>query len=245
MLWLEPRLWPVSCRTLSHRLKLGPGLNTASEPEKWTCNPFFPVLVQVQCGSSTQNHTTLGPSYSPCDYTVMVHSHCPNRDLDRDRWIWYRTQWYRPLSQPLSRSLCNVYTFTQSYPITVSVWLRHKDHHVHKYTLLVQLPLVTGYWHNVLYFFNLMVNRKVLLHERKRRTDRTVSSTPSALLSGGVGTYSGWGRYLLWLRVPTYPGWGGGVPTPDQGRYPLSGPGQGRYPLAEVGTPPPIWTWPG
>ena len=33
-------------------------------------------------------------------------------------------------------------------------------------------------------------NKKVLLRERKRHTDRDVSSTPSAVLSGGRGTPS-------------------------------------------------------
>ena len=37
-----------------------------------------------------------------------------------------------------------------------------------------------------------MTNKKVLLHERKRRTDRGLSSTPSAVLSRGGGG----GRFL-------------------------------------------------
>ena len=36
------------------------------------------------------------------------------------------------------------------------------------------------------------VNKKVLLRERKRHTDRCVSSTPSAVLSRS-GRYLGWG----------------------------------------------------
>ena len=54
---------------------------------------------------------------SSCIHTIMACLHSPNRYLDLgwdwDWWIWYRTQWHRSLSRPLSRSLCNVYTFTQ------------------------------------------------------------------------------------------------------------------------------------
>ena len=65
-----------------------------------------------------------------------------------------------------------------------------------------------------------LFNKKVLLRERKRHTDRSVSSTPYAVLSwgGGGGRYLGWGgRYLR-------PGRGvgtldGGVGTLDGGRY--------------------------
>ena len=60
------------------------------------------------------------------------------------------------------------------------------------------------------------VNKKVLLRERKRHTDRGVSSTPHAVLSGGAPTLVGGGGvvptlargYLLWLGG-TYLGWGG------------------------------------
>ena len=41
-------------------------------------------------------------------------------------------------------------------------------------------------------------NKKVLLRERKRHTDRSVSITPYAVLSRGAGD-----RYLSWLGVGT------------------------------------------
>ena len=94
------------------------------------------------------------------------------------------------------------------------------------------LYLTSVWWTDVLWNFN----KKVLLCERKRHTDRGVSSTPYGALSGGGGvpTLAG-GGYLPWQGV-TYPGWGTcpgqGVPTLAGGTYP----GQGIYP------PPRIWT---
>ena len=76
---------------------------------------------------------------------------------------------------------------------------------------------------------DLFLTRKVSLHERKRHTDRSVSSTPYAVLSrgrvhpdlaGGGGVITLAGGYLTW----------GGVLTLDRG--------------GGVGTPPPIWTQP-
>ena len=56
---------------------------------------------------------------------------------------------------------------------------------------------------------NMSKNKKVILRERKRHTDRGVSSTPYAVLSRGGGRYLGWGvgtlRYLLPRRT-----WSGG-----------------------------------
>ena len=77
-----------------------------------------------------------------------------------------------------------------------------------------------------------LLDKKVLLRERKRHTDRSVSSTPYAVLSrGGEGGYLPWGTLpvLTWPRgyLPY------GIPSPiltwPQGRYSL--------PLAKVGTP--------
>ena len=70
-------------------------------------------------------------------------------------------------------------------------------------------------------------NKKVLLRERKRHTDRRVASTRYAVLVGG-GTYlGGWvptlggggGTYPRWGG--TYPGWG--VPTLGRGVPTLGG----------------------
>ena len=59
-----------------------------------------------------------------------------------------------------------------------------------------------------------LFNKKVLLRERKRHTDRSVSSTPYAVISsGGGGRYLGWGgRYLR-----------PGVGTLDRGEGTLDG----------------------
>ena len=83
------------------------------------------------------------------------------------------------------------------------------------------------------------LNKKVLLRERKRHTDRGIRSTPSAALSGlvptlagGGGTYLGqgvpylgvppiltWlGWYLAWLGG-TYLGRGGGTYLGQGGTY--------------------------
>ena len=77
------------------------------------------------------------------------------------------------------------------------------------------------------------LNKKVLLRERKRHTDRGVSSTPSAVLSGGRGvpTLAGGvptlaGGYLPW-PWGTYLGRRGGGYLPWPGGYP------------KVGNPPP------
>ena len=77
---------------------------------------------------------------------------------------------------------------------------------------------------------NIYSNKKVLLRERKRHTDRSVSSTPSAGLSRGVPTSAGGGGHLHWG-------------TPGQGRYPPS-PIKVGTPLAKVGplSPPQIGT---
>ena len=85
-----------------------------------------------------------------------------------------------------------------------------------------------------------MKHKQVLLRERKRHTDRGVSSTPSAALSGGGGgvTYHGWG-------VPTMDG---STPTPHpdlargEGHLPWTGRGRGTY--LGWGYPSPILTWP-
>ena len=77
-------------------------------------------------------------------------------------------------------------------------------------------------------------DKKVLPHERKRHTDRSVSSTPSAALSGRGylpwpgGTYLGVPPIWTWPGVPTL---AGGIPTFG---YPPSGPGWG--------TPLQVWT---
>ena len=62
------------------------------------------------------------------------------------------------------------------------------------------------------------MNKKVFLHERKRYTDRGVSSTPSAALSGGRGYLTWPGAYLPWQGVPTLTG-GGGAYLPRLGGY--------------------------
>ena len=88
-------------------------------------------------------------------------------------------------------------------------------------------------------------NKKVLLRERKRHTDRRVASTPSVVLTGwgypipgpdrGRGVPYPWmGGYPHlwtggqgWMGVPPVQGWMGVPPPP-------SGPGRG--------TPPRVWT---
>ena len=83
------------------------------------------------------------------------------------------------------------------------------------------------------------VNKKVLLREHKRPTERSVSSTPYAVLSWR-GTYLGWGVPTLGYPSPVLTWWGGtylGVSqilTWPGGTYL----GQGYLPW---GTP--IWTW--
>ena len=91
-------------------------------------------------------------------------------------------------------------------------------------------------------------NKKVLLRERKRHTNRRVASTPYAVpVGGGGGRYLPWvgGGYLPWVGC-TYPGWG--VPTLGGGYLPWVGgtyPGQGvQVPPTWEGTPP-IQTWEG
>ena len=105
-----------------------------------------------------------------------------------------------------------------------------------------QMEILTGK-----YPFRNMENKKVLLREHKRHTDRGVS-TPTAALSGGVGTYLGGGGVYPPGWVSIYLGWG--VPTlPRVGNPPvltwLGGGtylGWGRGPtLSQVGTPL-VWT---
>ena len=97
-------------------------------------------------------------------------------------------------------------------------------------------------------------NKKVLLRERKRHTDRSVSSTPYAVLSrgtggevgtlgyplppvltclGGRGTYLGQGVGTLGYALPVLTWPEGGVPTLAWGWK------------APWGTPSPVQTWPG
>ena len=97
-----------------------------------------------------------------------------------------------------------------------------------------------------------ITNKKVLLRERKRHTDRRVTSTRYAAPAGGVGGTPG-GHPPYPGRVP--PLWGGGVPwagapllegcTP--GRHPPAGGYPGWVPPArgvhQAG--PPTWTWMG
>ena len=105
--------------------------------------------------------------------------------------------------------------------------------------------------------------KKVLLCERKRHTDRSVSSTPSARSERGIpqpGLTGGWGVVTqggvppcqVWQRQ--YPRWGTSQPGPMGGTwggvppvgYPLVGVppparSDGGYP--RWGTPPAGWTW--
>ena len=76
--------------------------------------------------------------------------------------------------------------------------------------------------------WNVLFNKKVLLRERKRHTDRGISSTPSAVLSLG-GTPS---------QVPLCPYLAWGVPIPGQGSIPSL---VGEYPIRV----PLILTWSG
>ena len=87
------------------------------------------------------------------------------------------------------------------------------------------------------YYAIILQNKKVLLRERKRHTARCVASTPSAVLSQGVGVSH------LWLGGYPILGWGG-VPHP----WPAGTPGSGTilgYPprkgpgTSHWGTPPP------
>ena len=79
-------------------------------------------------------------------------------------------------------------------------------------------------------------NKKLLLRERKRHTDRDVSSTPSAVLSQGVGTL-GYPSPCQDLARGVVP-WPGsrylGVPPPPIGTWPGRYLGGGRY----LGVPP-------
>ena len=63
-----------------------------------------------------------------------------------------------------------------------------------------------------------ILSNKKVLQERKRHTDRGVSSTPSAVLSGGGGVVP-----HLWPEGYPIPGWGGGVPISSWGRVPIPG----------------------
>ena len=65
------------------------------------------------------------------------------------------------------------------------------------------------------------INKTVLLRERKRHTDRRLSSTPCAVLYGGYP-----GRVPPWLGYPPVLTWLGGNP--------------GRHPLAGI---PPVLSW--
>ena len=89
-----------------------------------------------------------------------------------------------------------------------------------------------------------MINKKVLLRERKRHTDRGVSSTPSVVLywGGGYPLAGGYPPGLDLARVPFLPSRSRqGVPprrgTPQQGVPP--GPGQGAPIQGWMGVPPP------
>ena len=79
-----------------------------------------------------------------------------------------------------------------------------------------------------------ILNKKVLLRERKRHTTRRVAS---AAMLGGVGyPVPGLGGYPI-------PGLGGvphprGVPSPRSGGYPIPGPGGVPHPDLGWGTPP-------
>ena len=102
-------------------------------------------------------------------------------------------------------------------------------------------------------------HKKVLLRKRKRYTDCSLSSIPSADLSWGGGTPSlaggypipGWGYPICGWGYPI-PGWEychpwpGGTPSLDGVPHPWMGE---EYPLAgvhhhlDLGRVPPIWTW--
>ena len=92
-----------------------------------------------------------------------------------------------------------------------------------------------------------LLNKKVLLHERKKHTACRVPSTHCAALSnpdlvGGTGSQV-WGGYPIpgpgGYPVPG-PGW---VPHPRSGGYPIPGGGV-PHPDLGWGTPP-TWTWDG
>ena len=69
------------------------------------------------------------------------------------------------------------------------------------------------------------LNKKVLLRERKRHTDRRLASTPSVVLTGGGGGYpitgqggiriQGTPRIQGWMGVPPVQGWMGVPPHLD------------------------------
>ena len=136
---------------------------------------------------------------------------------------------------------------------------QHRNFHYRKGLLGFPIHLVQynqcwkNNWHNIIkwkekYKINMYldrmcagnaeVNKKVLLRERKRHTDRRVAST----------LFVGWGgAHHPWRGYPSSgPGRGGGIPNPWG--YPrvcshldLAG----VVPLAGVPQGTPIWTWPG
>ena len=76
-----------------------------------------------------------------------------------------------------------------------------------------------------------IINKKVLVHERKRHTDRGVSSTPYVVLPGGGGCWGGGGGPARgWMGYPSVQDWMGYPPPPNvdlAGVPPPSGPGWG------------------
>ena len=119
----------------------------------------------------------------------------------------------------------------------------------------------------------LYVNKKVLLRECKRHTDRHLSSTPSAVLSLRVPHPRSRSRWRGVYPIPGPDGgWGYPTPGPDRGAPSLEGDTRGSprcpdlagvpppsdgvlpskagwgYPLPPgwgIPPPPPVWTWPG
>ena len=85
---------------------------------------------------------------------------------------------------------------------------------------------------------NVQINKKVLLRERKRHTDRGVASTRYVTLVGGYpqpGAVPLLAGYLLLGGTPArgYPCWGG---TPTwEGSIPPSRPGKGVPPVSWMG----------
>ena len=85
--------------------------------------------------------------------------------------------------------------------------------------------------------FNLVFNKKVLLRERKRHTDRGVSSTPSVVLYWAVPPARG---VLLLGGTPPW------VPPSDLARgvpHPWQGVPHLRYPPLDLARVPPHQTW--
>ena len=78
--------------------------------------------------------------------------------------------------------------------------------------------------------FKRMLNKKVLLRERKRHTARRVVSTPSVVLTGYPPRPDlAGGGYLTWVPPPVLT-WGGTWPGYPPSRVPpISWPGKGGY----------------